>query len=146
MARRQKLKLRTPPNAQPAAPVGRILAGLGVLVGLGLVVLQLGDHLLDDGTAQADPAPEAALTPASEVRPELHLRALENLRARVEIDGQVVFEGVVSGGTDRTWTAGAVTALELQDLTRATIHYDGQRVQPLGSLTTARRLEFIDDL
>ena len=88
---------------------------------------------------------DLAAAPAPEV-PEVRLVALENVQALVQIDGQVVFEGTLNGGVDRSWPAGQVAVVELGDLTRATVHYDGQRVEPLGRLSTPRRLEFVDDL
>ena len=151
MARRRKLKLPEPPPAESGLPLGRIVAGLAVLVALFALVLQVGGRVLGDPAPTPSPAPVASDTPEASVdgvsdAPALKLRALENVVVLVEIDGEVVFEGTLPGGTTRSWTAGRVTAVELQDLTRATVYYDGQRVDPLGGLTSSRRLEFIDDL
>ncbi len=145
--RRQKLRLPEPPGAEPAMPLGRILAGLVVLVGLGVVLLQVGSRVLDADAAPPAEAPVAAAEQTSAAaRPELLVRALENVRVTVEIDGEVVHQGTLPGGTARRFTAGTLTAVELEDLTRATVHFDGRRVEPLGSLNAPRRLEFVDDL
>jgi hypothetical protein len=150
MARHRNLKLQDLPDSGRTLPFVRIAAGLGVLVALGLVVLQVGGRVLEDEpelpAGDADAAVALAEPETASDAPELRLRALANVRTRVELDGEIVFDGTLLGGTDRRWTAGRVTAVELDDLTRATVHYDGQRVEPLGSLATARRLEFVDDL
>ncbi len=152
MARRRKLKLPEPSQADSSMPLGRIAAGLVVLVALAALVLQVGGHVLgEDPAPVTPPAPTKpmAVEEPEDVAPDapsLKLHALENVEILVEIDGEVVFDGTLPGGTDRRWSAGRVTAVELQDLTRAKVFYDGERVDPLGGLTSSRRLEFIDDL
>jgi hypothetical protein len=143
MTRRLKLRLPDSPGHGPRFPLGRIVAGGGLLIALCVLVLELGGLVLDD---EIEAPRESETAPAAPDQAKLRLRALENVRARVEIDGKIVFDGVLAGGTDRSWPAGEVTAVELDDLTRATVYYGGQRVEPVGSLTAARRLEFVDDL
>lgn len=146
MARRRKLKLPPPPDSEPAVPLARLAAGLGVMVALGLLVVQVGGRVLDGEQDPPDAHAEAPVPALGSSAPILSLRALENVSATVEIDGETVFQGTLSGGSERSWPAGRVTAVELDDLTRASVRYDGQQIEPLGSLSTARRLEFIDDL
>lgn len=141
--RRRKLKLPKPPEAERRLPIARIAAGLAVLVALGGVVLELGSRLFAD----EGPAEELVAEVAAPVEvPMLRLRGLDPVRARVEIDGELVFSGTLQGGADLSWPAGRLAAVELDDLTRAEVHYDGERIEPLGSLSTPRRLEFVDDL
>ncbi len=113
-----------------------------MLVVLGALVLEVGNRVLaEEGVAP----PAEAQVEAPLAFPMLRLRGLDPVRAKVEIDGEVVFSGTLQGGQDLSWPAGRLAAVDLDDLTRAEVHYDGERVEPLGSLSRPRRLEFVDD-
>lgn len=93
-------------------------------------------------------APPEATPPA---RPEripgapmrVHLRASDRVRVEVALDGQTVFDDWMEMGDTHDFHGAHEIAVDAGDLTRLAIHLDGQRVDPLGSLSQPRRLVFL---
>jgi hypothetical protein len=76
----------------------------------------------------------------------LALTARREGRFRIEVDGDVVFDGVLPPGETRTFEANAEIAVELSGAEDARLEYNGQPIVPQGRQGVPRRLVFIDDL
>lgn len=100
--------------------------------------------------AELPAAPPAPLVPDSESG--LRISAVEPVKVRVEIDGVERYDAVLCASLDTTceervlkFPLAAEMAVEVADLTRLRVSYNGARVEPLGNLSASRRLVFIDD-
>lgn len=100
--------------------------------------------------AELPAAPAAPLVPDSESG--LRISAVEPVKVRVEIDGVERYDAVLCASLDTTceervlkFPLAAEMAVEVADLTRLRVSYNGARVEPLGNLSASRRLVFIDD-
>ncbi len=100
--------------------------------------------------AETPAAPAAPLVPDSESG--LRISAVEPVKVRVEIDGVERYDAVLCASLDTTceervlkFPLAAEMAVEVADLTRLRVSYNGARVEPLGNLSASRRLVFIDD-
>lgn len=104
-----------------------------------------GDPAADP--AAADPLPDGVVLGEGQVGPlpgmRVHLRAHEPVKVAVELDGSTVFSGTLQPGEGHDFHGEERIALDVADLTRLAIHYDGQRVDPLGNLAQPRRLVFL---
>jgi hypothetical protein len=129
---------------------------LGMGVAVAIVVLlgaKVTNELLvagDDGSAVADASSsDAAQTDAvGEGAPPAHsllVRAIEPSRMVAIADGEVVHDGVIVARRSVTIEAQRELSVELPDLTRVKMRYNGQALRPLGNLSAGRRLVFIDD-
>ena len=125
------------------------------------------EALTEGGTPPAEPGAEPAVEPAEAVEavaeapmappvPEsesgLRISAVEPVKVRVEIDGVERYDAVLCASLDTTceervlkFPLAAEMAVEVADLTRLRVSYNGARVEPLGNLSASRRLVFIDD-
>jgi hypothetical protein len=121
----------------------RVAGGAVALLAIVVLSLRVLDHLLEPAQV-GDPTDEVALDePAT-----LVVSATERLAVRIEADGNELFDGVICSDCDLDRveaTANRELAVELSDLTRARVIYNGRRVEPLGNLSAPRRLVFIDD-
>ena len=92
--------------------------------------------------APAEAAPEALLGGKP-----LSIRATAPVRVRVEVDGVQTHAGTLCRDLECRLDVPAAReiAVELSDLSRASVIYNGSRVAPLGNLSAARRLVFVDD-
>lgn len=121
------------------------------MVVLTLLLMQVAHRLID---RPDDPEPSPAQAEAD--NPDavaLAISAIEPVRIKVERDGAVAFEGVLCTGAPPDcpeptlrFAPASEIAVELADLTRARVIYNGTRVEPLGNLSAPRRLVFIDDV
>ncbi|MEY3213215.1 MAG: hypothetical protein RIT28_3696 [Pseudomonadota bacterium] len=103
-----------------------------------------------EAVAEAPVASPAPLVPDSESG--LRISAVEPVKVRVEIDGVERYDAVLCASLDTTceervlkFPLAAEMAVEVADLTRLRVSYNGARVEPLGNLSASRRLVFIDD-
>lgn len=137
----------------PRAALGLRVVGAGVaMVTITLLLMEIA-HRIVDQPAEPPTAEVAPVVEAPTAEPTgLRVLANEPVRARVELDDRVVYEGVLCAGSNGEcepssldFPAAQKTVVELADLTRARVIYNGTRVEPLGNLTSARRLVFIDD-
>lgn len=126
--------------------------GLGValaIVTITLLLMQIAHRLVDAPEVSDEDADAVA---AVDPGPGLSVTAIEPVRVKVEIDGEVRYNGVLCSGappdcpqSKLEFERASITAVELADLTRARVVYRGERVDPLGNLSTGRRLVFIED-
>ena len=77
---------------------------------------------------------------------QIKIRGLERQTVHIEVDGEEFFSGRLAAGEVIETVPGAEVAVDLPDLTRAVVIYNGSRVEPLGKLTAGRRLVFVDDV
>ncbi|MCK6525954.1 hypothetical protein L6R49_31510, partial [Myxococcota bacterium] len=103
-----------------------------------------------EAVAEAPAAP--APPPVPEAESGLRISAVEPVKVRVEIDGVERYDAVLCASLDTTceervlkFPLAAEMAVEVADLTRLRVSYNGARVEPLGNLSASRRLVFIDD-
>lgn len=83
----------------------------------------------------------AAPTPGMRV----HLRAHDRVKVAVDLDGTVAFDGWIEAGERHDFHGAERIAVEVSDLTRLTMAYNGDKVEPLGNLSHPRRLVFVAD-
>ncbi len=88
---------------------------------------------------------DAAVDPAVMPGMRVHLRAHERVRVSVSLDGSTAFSGWLEAGETHDFLGTDEVAVDVSDLTRLTIAYDGNRVDPLGNLSHPRRLVFLRD-
>jgi hypothetical protein len=125
--------------------------GVGI-VALTLVVL-IGVRLVS-GIATEEPVWEAEayepeqrddLSIISDEAPRLVVRGIETQHTEVVVDGQTFFSGRLSSGQSVEPPAGRIVSVQIPDLTRVTVIYNGTRVRPLGKLTSGRKLVFVNE-
>lgn len=139
---------RGPPPPAPldqGAPLSAVRVLITVVIGatlIGLAMRVVGLALEVAAVAEEAPA-EAA--PVAVVDRSLRVRANEPVRTRVEVDGEEAWAGILRPGEPLELPTGARTVLEVSDLTRVEVLYNGRRVEPLGNVSSGRRLVFIDD-
>ena len=122
----------------------RVAGGAVALLAIVVLGLNVLDHLMDPSQVIDPEAPEASLDEPS----TLVVTATERVDVRIEADGEEIFDGVICSDCDSDRveaSANKELAVELSDLTRARVIYNGRRVEPLGNLSAPRRLVFIDD-
>ncbi|RME25408.1 MAG: helix-turn-helix domain-containing protein [Deltaproteobacteria bacterium] len=97
--------------------------------------------------ASPPPLPPTGEAPAAAVVPgmRVHLQAHERVRVQVALDGEPAFDGWLGPGDAHDFLGADEIAIDVSDLTRLSISYDGQRVEPLGNLSHPRRLVFVRD-
>lgn len=153
----------------------RVFAAAAAMVIITLLLMQIIHRITDapaeapeeqaaEGAATPAPAEEGAAeavaeapaAPAPPPVPEsesgLRISAVEPVKVRVEIDGVERYDAVLCASLDTTceervlkFPLAAEMAVEVADLTRLRVSYNGARVEPLGNLSASRRLVFIDD-
>jgi len=138
--------LRTPVGLARALGLG-VAVAVVVLLGLKVTSEVLESQASDpSGQVTADGADAAEA--AEKAIPAVHsvtVRAIEPSRMRAMVDGEVVHDGIVLGRRSIQLEAQRELSVELPDLTRVKIRYNGQALRPLGNLSAGRRLVFIDD-
>ena len=122
----------------------RVAGGAVALLAIVVLGLNVLDHLMEPAQVVDPESLEGVVSEPS----TLVVSATERVDVRIEADGEELFDGVICSDcdTDRVEaTANNELAVELSDLTRARVIYNGRRVEPLGNLSAPRRLVFIDD-
>lgn len=131
----------------------RVGGGVAVVLVVLVLLVQIVRTVEDDTAPAAADATEVEPPPAPELDvvdegpTGLTVRATAPVRVRIEADGVELISGVLCRDLECSVSVdhAAEIAVELADLTRAGVIYNGSRVQPLGNLSAARRLVFIDD-
>ena len=127
-----------PPPPPEDAPVVRLVLG-GFLGAVALVLfVKVGAAALDRPPSEPDPEPLPDLQTVA-------VRAIEPVHVAVTADGEELYNDTLPPGETHTWTALWRLEVDAADLTRVTIRYNGDRVEPLGRLTQGRRLVFIQE-
>lgn len=82
-------------------------------------------------------------------RPEGHhllaVRTIHPVRIEARVGDAIVHDGMVEGGQTITAEGEGEISLEVSDLSRVHIEFDGNRIEPLHNLSSARRLVFVRD-
>ncbi|HJN75225.1 MAG TPA: hypothetical protein QGF58_14955 [Myxococcota bacterium] len=113
------------------------------LLVMAVLLVQVGRQLEHSEQAEAELVPTVT---AGAGKP-LSVRATAPVHVRVVLDGVETVDGTLCRELEcrlDVEAAGEIV-VELGDLSRATVIYNGSRVAPLGNLSTARRLVFVDD-
>ena len=128
----------------------RVLGGAVLVVVLVTLVLRLGAMLEKEPEESwqhqmVETRRSTGAGSASAEHPRLSVKGVEPQEVHIEVDGEVFFSGRLKGGETLEAPPGETVSVQLDDLTRAVVIYNGSRVVPLGRLTAGRRLVFIDD-
>lgn len=113
----------------------------GFVLTLGVVlIMQLGHRISTSG----DVGPDGAPLPAG---PPHHLKvyAVEDVHIAVIEDGKPAFSETLRGTKSASFNAVERLELDISDLERVRLTYNGKRVEPLGSLSRERRLVFMHE-
>lgn len=151
-------------------PVLRLLAGSFMLTLLGLLGFKVVQVLTGGGPAVEEEAPvvaAAAPEPAPEAPPEvapepapapeeappaaeesqgvhnLTIRTIHPVRVDAKVGAATVHTGLIGGGQVITVGGADDITVDIGDLSRVHIEYNGGRVEPLHNLSSARRLVFV---
>lgn len=129
----------TDPHPPRRLPVGRMVLSGVALAAVGVLFFRVVALLVDDPSRTAgEDAPQAP-------KHELSVRAIEPSPVLVTVDGEVAYDSLLPAPMAVQFTGGREMAVRVPDLTRVRIEYDGKEVEPLGNLTSPRRLVFLDD-
>jgi hypothetical protein len=122
-----------------------VVGGGVLLLVLGVLVLQFVGILLGEDLESWEVKAPAAGVEQRAGTAVVKVRGIERQRVRIEVDGAPFFSGLLRAGESQETPPAHEISVELPDLTRSVVIYNGARVQPLGKLTAGRRLVFIDD-
>ena len=134
------MKLPTADLTERGRGVMRGVASVLIAVAIVIVSLQILATVLQD-----ERIPDG---PIEQVGGTVEVRATDPIRVRVEVDGEQAFSGVMCRGDNpckQSFGPARKIAVEMADLERAQVRYNGRRVKPLGTLDEPRTLVFIDD-
>ncbi|MAY81523.1 MAG: hypothetical protein CL930_12150 [Deltaproteobacteria bacterium] len=116
-----------------------VLAGFVLTLAI-VLALQVSHRLtapqIDSKTGLAVP-----LGPPHKVR----VYAIENVKVKAVTDGNIVFDSTLAGSTTKEFNAVRKLEIEVSDLTRVLMHYNDERLEPLGNLSRGRRLVFLHE-
>jgi|GEM_PF-1332293 len=115
-----------------------LLLRVGALVMEAPPAFLMGDAAATDDTLAA--AGEVA--PLAQV---VGLRAIEDVRVSVTTDEGTIRRGVLPGGESVSIESDGPITLEISDLTRVRVRYNGSRLEPLHNLSKGRRLVFLPE-
>jgi len=121
-----------------------VLAALFLLIGIKLISNEPQDEPLWEAEAVAFDE-EVIDAPISADSPRLVVRGIETQHTEIVVDGETFFSDRLAGGEILEPPAGRVVSVQIPDLTRARVVYDGSLVQPLGKMTMGRKLVFVND-
>ncbi len=140
-----------------SSPVGRwVESSVLRIVGGGVLTLVLGLLLVrtvglalgtdDSQSWEVEAGSETVGSEQVSGNAQVKVRGLERQTVHIEVDGKEFFSGRLGAGESLETEPGHEVAVDLPDLTRAVVIYNGSRVEPLGKLTAGRRLVFVDDV
>ena len=123
----------------------RMAGGAVVVLVVAVLLVQIGRTVSEPQAVEPPPVEDAAV--AEDGPSGVTVRATAPVRVRIERDGVEEVTGVLCRDLECSVSVehAAEIAVELADLTRAGVIYNGSRVEPLGNLSAPRRLVFIDD-
>jgi hypothetical protein len=133
--------LSTDPGHRERVPLTRL-----VLVGFSLVAIAiLGARLVSMAIEKPGGKERKAAVAGNTADLQVSVRANDDSHLVVHVDGALVFDGDVKARQVVRYAGGDEVAVEIPDLTRVVVTFNGSRVEPLGNLSAGRRLVFIDD-
>ena len=112
---------------------------------------QFSTVVMSEGSASAPQTPQTAPSTAAAADSDptasqrVHLRAIEDVRVSVETDEGSVRRGIVPGGDSFSVATDGPISLEISDLTRVVVRYNGKRIEPLHNLSKGRKLVFLPE-
>ncbi len=130
------------PPADEVPLIRLVIAGF-VITLLVVLTLQLGERLLTPQTPSTQTVNMATAVDVPQQKMRIH--AGEDVTLHITTDGEVAFSGVLAGTETREFQANQELAMDISDLRWVTIHYNGERIEPLGNLSKQRRIVFIHD-
>ncbi|MEE2751100.1 MAG: hypothetical protein VX519_06700 [Myxococcota bacterium] len=141
--------MTSPEGTRVALPALRVLGGGILILVLCLLLVRTVGLALGTDDAQSWEVEASSETLLSEDGPgdaQIKVRGVERQTIHIEVDGEEFFSGRLGAGETVETDPGTEVAVDLPDLTRAVVIYNGSRVEPLGKLTAGRRLVFVDDV
>lgn len=142
--------LHRDPEVAPEAP-----AAMAATTMVEPMVLPAGVAAPTEGTtplvAEASPPAPVAPPPLPAVNEDglavqaVEVRAIEPTRVTVRADGETKFSGLLEPGPARSFQGYRRLEVDASDLTRITLRHNGVRVEPLGNLSSGRRLVFLQE-
>ena len=126
--------------------MGRVIGGGVLLLVVALLLLQIAGLVVDEEVESWEVEAPAVIEPTPGGTGVVKVRGIETQSVRIEVDGEVFHDGRLVAGESVETAPARQIAVDLPDLTRSLVIYNGSRVQPLGKLTAGRRLVFIDDV
>jgi hypothetical protein len=127
----------------------RIVGGGILILVVGLLAVRIVGLVLGTDESQSwevEAVAEAIGADASPANARVKVRGVERQVIRIDVDGETFFSGRLGAGETLEVDSGHEVVVNLPDLTRAVVIYNGTRVKPLGKLTAGRRLVFVDDV
>jgi hypothetical protein len=112
-----------------------------------VLTLQLSERLIvGEPTPGQSPGPTSQQSLTPPIAPQkVKIHAVEDVDLRIVADDEIAFSGVLPGSETKVVQAHQRVALDIGDLRWVTIHYNGERIEPLGNLSKRRRIVFIHD-
>ena len=127
-------------EAREDVPLFRLVIA-GFMLTLAIVLmLQVGDRI-----ASPEPGVDGATAIAAGPPHKVRIYAVDDVRVKVVTDGNDAFSGTINGTQTMKFEAANELEVEIGDLTRALVHYNGERIEPLGNLSRGRKLVFVHD-
>lgn len=123
--------------APEGVPIARLVIG-GFVATLAVVLV------FKVGAAALSRPPAPPTEPEIPVQ-KVELRAIEPTRVAVRADGKTLFSGTLEPGAAQTFEGRGRLEVDTSDLTRVSVRHNGERLEPLGNLSSARRLVFIQE-
>ena len=146
----QSVRSESDDTAHMVQGQGTTLRWVAVVVGVLVLIVfswrgvdPFGERLEGDAGVVAAGSQQAA--PADLGKQELSMRALRNTEVAVIVDGSPQFEGVLVGGQKMAFEGRAKIEVMLQAVGDVSLHFNGEKIMPLGNQDEPRRLVFIDD-
>ena len=100
-----------------------------------------GDDVGTDPAADPDAPPPSAQAALPTAR--LRIRAVEDTRLRTSVDGVESFRGRLPARESIDLEGSEKIEVWAEDLTNVLLHYNGERIEPLGNISNGRKLVFI---
>ena len=118
-------------------PVVRLVI-LGFLLTLAVVLgLRVGSRMLD---AEAEPMPVSV-----DATQTVTVQAINPTKVVVETDSSFHHNGLLQAGQSVSVESALPVTVEVSDLTQVKLHHNGDRIEPLHTLSGGRRLVFLPD-
>ncbi len=118
-----------------------------LLLRVGAVVLESPPAFLTDGAADSEASDQVGIAAAEGIAKAqtIGLRAIEDVRVSVLTTEGVIREGILPGGESVSVESDGPITLDIADLTRVRVRYNGSRLEPLHNLSKGRRLVFVPE-
>ena len=128
-------------ESSQGVPLTRLVIAGFVLTLAITLALQVNHRLNAPTIVPTANGPMIALGPPHKVK----VYAIEDVKVEVTIDGQTSYSDTLRGTNGMEFQATNRLELDIADLTRVRLQYNGKRIEPLGSLSHGRRLVFIHE-